>query len=243
MLNSGPAKKVSIYVREDQKYHGTSAYAAILDLLFFRGVSGATVINGVAGFGADRHLRTTRLVDLAQGLPIKVEFVETPEKVEELMPKLYEMVGTGLIEVQDTNVVKPPRKEIAPPIAAAPARKVEGKAKLMRIYLNEGDRWGDKPLYEALVEALRANDIAGVTVHTGIMGYGPKQRIYREGMTALSRQRPIMMAIIDSEDKLRRFVPLLDTMLRDGLVVMSDVDIVKYSHDYVEAERRQEARK
>lgn len=242
MLNSGPAKKVSIYVREDQKYHGTSAYAAVLDLLFFRGVSGATVINGVAGFGADHHMHTTRLVDLMQGLPVKVEFIETPEKVDELMPKLYEMVGTGLIEVQDTNVVKAPRmsKSVSKP---SPARKVDGKAKLMRIYLNEGDRWGDQPLYEALVEALRANEIAGVTVHTGIMGYGLRGHVYHDGIVSLSHERPVMMAIIDSEEKLRKFTPLLDTMLSDGLVVMSDVDIVKYTHDYAENERRQEARK
>jgi PII-like signaling protein len=107
MLTAGPGKKVGIYVAEDQQYHGSAAYAAVLDFLFFHGVSGATVTRGIAGFGADHHLHTTSLVDLAVHLPVKIEFIETAEKVEELLPKLQAMVGTGLIEMHDTTIVKP----------------------------------------------------------------------------------------------------------------------------------------
>ena len=111
MLTSGPAKKIAIYVAEDQHYHGNAAYAAILDFLFFRGVSGATVTRGIAGFGSDHQLHTTRLVDLATHLPIKVEFIESAQKAEELLPKLQTMVGTGLIEMHDTTIVKPSEKK------------------------------------------------------------------------------------------------------------------------------------
>lgn len=240
MLGSGPAKKVLIYVREDQTRHGQSTYAAILDFLFFRGIAGATVIHGMAGFGADHHLHTNRLVDISQSLPIKIEFIETPETVEALMPKLYEMVGAGMIEVQETTVVKPARVAHAP--QAVPARRVAGQAKMIRIYVNEKDRWGDKPLYEALVEALRANDMAGVTVLAGIMGYGPSRRIFQEKVLELSHNRPMVLTVIDAEEKLRGFLPLLDKMVKDCLVVMSEVDVVKYTHDYLETERRLEAR-
>jgi Uncharacterized ACR, COG1993 len=74
VLKAGAAKRVCIYVGEDQQYHGHSAYAAILDFLFYRGVSGATIMRGIAGFGADHHIHTTRLVELAENLPVKVEF-------------------------------------------------------------------------------------------------------------------------------------------------------------------------
>ena len=107
MLKAGPAKKVSIYVGEDHRYHGQSLYSAILDFLFYRGISGASVTRGVAGFGADHHLHTTRIEALTQDLPMKVEFIESPEKVEEVLPKLRELAGTGLIEIQDTTVIKP----------------------------------------------------------------------------------------------------------------------------------------
>ena len=107
MLKVGPAKKVIIYVGEDHQYHGHSLYSAILDYLFYHRVSGANVVRGMAGFGADHHLHSTRILRLTENLPVKIEFIENPEKVDELLPKLHEMAGSGLIEVQDTMVVKP----------------------------------------------------------------------------------------------------------------------------------------
>src|SRR6202140_3203297 len=107
MLKQGPAKKICIYVGEDQQYHGQSLYAAVLDYLFYRGVSGATVVRGIAGFGADHKMHTARILRLTENLPVKIEFIESPEKVDEILPKLHDMVGVGLIEVQDTMVVKP----------------------------------------------------------------------------------------------------------------------------------------
>jgi PII-like signaling protein len=243
MLTSGPAKKVVIYVAEDQQYHGSAAYAAILDFLFFRGVSGATVTRGIAGFGADHHLHTTRLVDLATRLPVKVDFIETAEKVQELLPKLQAMVGSGLIEMHDTTIVKPAATKKEQALATArPPLKREGKAKLMRIYIGENDKWNGKPLYEGIVGGLRAHDIAGVTVYRGILGYGANRRIHKDAALSLSHDRPILLSIIDTEEKLRAFMPVLDEMVQQGLVVLSDVDVIKYSHNYETSERRQETR-
>src|ERR1700674_4424672 len=96
-----------------------SRYLSILDFLFFRGVSGATVLKGVAGFGADHHLHTSTLLDISDHLPLKIEFIETREKVDELLGKLEEMAGSGMIEVQETTVAKPAHgskpKQTAPP--------------------------------------------------------------------------------------------------------------------------------
>lgn len=241
MLKSGPAKKVSIYVGEDQQYHGHSVYAAILDFLFYRGVSGATITRGIAGFGADHHLHTTRLVELAENLPVKIEFIETAEKVEELLPKLGDMVGTGLIEIHDTTVVKPAQPG-AKQADVPPSIKREGKAKMMRVLVGEHDKWRGKPLHEAIVESLRANEIAGVTVYKGILGYGANRRIHKETTLSLSHDAPILISVIDSEDKLRAYIPVLDQMVQQGLVALSDVDIVKYTHDYTKQERRKEVR-
>jgi PII-like signaling protein len=243
MLAVGPAKKVCIYVGEDHQYHGQPVYAAILDYLFYRGVSGANVVRGIAGFGAGHHLHTTRILRLTEDLPIKLEFVESPQKVEELLPKLHEMAGSGLIEVQDTTVVKPsgvsPNSTVQ---AQGPATKREGKAKLMRIFIGESDKWRDKPLYRALVECMRANDIAGVTVYQGILGYGANRRIHQQKTLSLSHDRPIMLSVVENEEKLRAFLPLLDDMVQQGLVVLSNVDIIKYTHDYRAEEQRKEPR-
>ena len=243
MLTAGPAKKVTIYVGEDHKYHGRTVYSAILDFLFYRGVSGASVLRGVAGFGADHHMHTARVEVLTGNLPIKIEFIESPQKVEELLPKLHEMVGSGLIELQDTMVVKPSeasKKGALRP--SVPALRREGKAKLMRIFIGENDKWHDKPLYKALVESMRANDIAGVTVYQGILGYGANRRIHKDSALHLSHDRPMMLSVVDTEQKLRAFFAILDAMVQQGLVVLSDIDVIRYTHDYSEGERRKEAR-
>jgi PII-like signaling protein len=243
MLTTGPAKKVTVYVGEDHQYHGHSLYAAILDFLFYRGISGANVVRGIAGFGADHHMHTMRIERLTENLPIKIEFIESPEKVEELLPKLHEMAGTGLIEVQDTTVVKPSeasKKKL--PQVSMPSLRSEGKAKLMRIFIGENDKWRDKPLHKALIESMRANDIAGVTVYQGILGYGANRRIHKETTLNLSHDRPMMLSAVDSEEKLRSFFPILDGMVQQGLVVLSDVDVIKYTHSYQKEERRKEVR-
>lgn len=243
MLASGPAKKVIIYVGETHKYRGQSVYSAILDFLFYRGVSGANVVRGIAGFGADHHMHTTRIEVLTENLPVRIEFIESPQKVEELLPKLHEMAGTGLIEIQDTTVVKPSEAS-AKPVAEPPipALRREGKAKLMRIFVGENDKWHDKPLYRALIESMRANDIAGVTIYQGILGYGANRRIHKDTALHLSHDRPMMLSIVDTEEKLRAFFPVLESMIQQGLVVLSDVDVINYTRDFEGEERRKEAR-
>lgn len=107
MLQAGKAIKVSIYLSEGSTHHSTSSEATILDFLLRRGVSGASVFKGVAGFGAEHHMHTASIVDLSDHLPVKVEFIEMKDKVDELMPALIDLAGTGMIEVQETTVVKP----------------------------------------------------------------------------------------------------------------------------------------
>jgi PII-like signaling protein len=101
---------------------------------------------------------------------------------------------------------------------------------MMRIFLNEEDRWKNKPLHEALVEAMRANDIAGVTVYRGILGYGAHRRMHKDKPLLASHRGSVMLSAIDTAEKLRAFLPLVDKMVEEGLVVFSDVDIIKYAY-------------
>ena len=106
MLAAGPARKVTIYVNEDAKSHHRPMHQAILEFLLKSGVSGATAMRAMAGFGGHHVLHTPRIELLAEHLPILVEFVESAAKVDELMPALCELVTDGMIEVQDTTVIK-----------------------------------------------------------------------------------------------------------------------------------------
>lgn len=236
MLNTGKAMKVTIYLSEGSSHHGVPTYSRILDFLFFKGVSGATVLKGVAGFGADHHMHSASIVEISDNLPLKIEFIESREKVNELLGKLEELAGSGMIEIQETTVAKPAQSSKAKKTPPPAHQKIEGKARMMRIYIGESDRWKDRPLYQALVEAMRANDVAGVTVYKGILGYGAHRRIHKDKPMHLSRDSSIMLSAVDTEEKLRAFLPLVEQMVEEGLVVLSNVEIIKYSHRALEVD-------
>lgn len=235
-MQPGKAIKVTIYLGDGATHHGVPVYSSILDFLFYRGVAGATVTKGIAGFGADHHMHSASLVDISDRLPLKIEFIESREKVDAILGKLEELAGTGLIEMQETTVAKP--AQVAKPKTVVPPAhlKIEGKAQMMRIYLSEEDRWQDKPLYEALVEAMRANDIAGVTVYRGILGYGAHRRIHKDKPLLSTHHGSVMLSAIDTADKLHAILPLVDRMVEEGLVVFSDVDVIKYAFRALDAD-------
>jgi PII-like signaling protein len=235
MLQAGKAVKVSIYLSEGSTHHGVASYSSIIDFLFYRGVSGATVLKGVAGFGADHHIHSSSFVEISDQLPLKIEFIESREKVDELLGKLEEMVGSGMIEIQETTVAKAARASKEQKAVSQSALKIQGRARLMRIYIGESDRWKDIPLYKALVEAMRANDIAGVTVYRGVLGYGAHRRIHKDKPLHLSHDSSIMLSVVDTEEKIRSFLPIVEQMVQEGLVVLSDVDVIKYSYRAAEA--------
>jgi PII-like signaling protein len=236
MLQPGKAVKVTIYLSDGATHHGVPLYASILDFLFYRGVAGATVTKGIAGFGADHHMHAAHLVEISDKLPIKIEFIETREKVEAILGKLEDLAGSGMIEMQETTVAKPAQVS-KPRQPTIPAHlKIEGKAQMMRIYLSEEDQWQDKPLYRALVEAMRANDIAGVTVYRGILGYSVHRSANKDKPLASAHNCSILLSAIDTAEKLRAFLPLVDQMVTEGLVVFSDVDIVKFAYRALDSE-------
>jgi PII-like signaling protein len=195
-----------------------------------KGVAGATASRAMAGFGAHHTMHTTKIELLTEHLPIRIEFVETAEKVDEILPTLYDLVTDGLIEVQDTQVVKTAMKEKPKPEPKAPHEEKRGKARLMRIYLGEADKWHGECLYDAIVKRLRMMDIAGATVYRGILGYGAKGHTHKEGKFHLSHDLPVMISVVDQQAKLDEAVDVIKEMMTDGLIVFSDVDVIRLVH-------------
>src|SRR6202167_6164739 len=103
--------------------------------------------------------------------------------------------------------------------------KLEGKAKMLRIHFGEDDLWKEKPLYRAIVEKCRELDIAGATVFRGIEGYGASTLIRRSHLLSFSSDAPVMVSVVDSDEKIQELIPFLDEMLGDGLIATSDVEV------------------
>jgi PII-like signaling protein len=109
--------------------------------------------------------------------------------------------------------------------------KLQGQAKMLRIHFGEDDRWKDRPLYEAIVEKCRELDIAGATVFRGIEGYGASTLIHRpHAFRFFSSDLPILVQVIDTEEKIQKLLPELDSMVSEGLIAMSNVEVIKYIH-------------
>ena len=226
MLAKGPAKKVTIFINEETQHHMQALHDSIMNFLMHKGVSGATATRAYSGFGSHQELHTPKIEVLAQHLPIRIEFIDAPEKVEEVLPTLYDMVSDGLIEVADTNVVKHARKP-AKQEPRLPHQRREGPAKLLRVFIGEADKWHGEPLYDAIVKKLRMLDLAGATVYRGILGYGAKGHEHKKSFLHVSRDMPIMISVIDSAEKISSAAEAIEGMLDDGLIVTSDAEAVR----------------
>lgn len=106
--------------------------------------------------------------------------------------------------------------------------KIDGPALLARIYIGESDRYAGQPLYEAIVRLLRERGIAGATVLRGIEGYGRAARLHTTRILRLSEDLPILIEVIDREDRLRAVLPEIDAMVEGGLITLEQVEVIAY---------------
>lgn len=106
--------------------------------------------------------------------------------------------------------------------------KIEGQGKLLRIFVGESDTWHGRPLHQAIVHRVREQGLAGATVIRGIEGFGASSRIHTARILRLSEDLPLVIEVVDREEKINAFLPILDEMLADGLVTVEKVDVVTY---------------
>ncbi len=106
--------------------------------------------------------------------------------------------------------------------------KLEGEGVLLRIYIGEQDKWHHHSLYEAIVLKAREMELAGATVLRGPMGFGAHSRLHTAKILRLSEDLPVLIEIVDKEERINAFIPELDKMLGDGLVTLEKIHIIRY---------------
>jgi len=107
---------------------------------------------------------------------------------------------------------------------------IEGQGKALIIFIGETDHYKQKPLYTAIVELAREKGLAGATVTRGIMGFGATSRVHTASILRLSEDLPVRIEIVDKTERIQEFLPLLNEMVKEGLVVTFDVNIEMYRH-------------
>ena len=105
------------------------------------------------------------------------------------------------------------------------------EAMLLRIFIGESDRWHHQPLYEAIVLKARELHLAGATVLRGPMGFGKSSRLHTAKILRLSMDLPLVIEIVDAEEKIQAFLPVLDEMMKGGLVTLERVRVIDYRAD------------
>ena len=219
-----------ILIGEHDTWNGKPLYQALVQALRANEIAGVTVYRGILGYGANRRIHKDSTLNLSHDAPILLTVVDNEEKLRAFFPVLDQMVKQGLVVLSDVDVIKYSHAQPLPAVKGATEMKLEGKAKMLRIHFGEDDQWQGRPLYQAIVERCRQLDIAGASVYRGIEGYGASTIIRRSHMLRFSSDAPILVQIIDTEENIQRLLPALDEMVAEGLIAMSDVEVIKYVH-------------
>jgi uncharacterized protein len=210
------------------------------------GLQGATVLKGFYGLRLDGSLLEERNWSLSQTLPVIVEVVDEPARIDALLAKVEPVFREGVITLERAHVVlyrAGPRdvtrlltgRNIIGTVATSAAAgvhtmKVPDNGVLLRIFIGESDKepGGGRPLYEAIVRKAREAHLAGATVLRGPMGFGRHSRVHTAKLLELSTDLPIVIEIVDAEDKVDAFLPTVDELVTEGLVTLEAVRIIRY---------------
>ena len=106
--------------------------------------------------------------------------------------------------------------------------KIPEDGKLLRIFIGEQDKWQGKPLYEAIVHLAKKEQMAGATVIKGFLGFGAKSHMHTAKILRLSEDLPVIIEMVDGEEKINKFLPHLDEMIKDGLITVEKANVVMY---------------
>jgi uncharacterized protein len=233
-----------VFIGEADRAGGHSLYRTIVDAAFKAGLAGVTVLHGPMGFGQSRYLNNEFIVDSPGNLPIVIEIIDSPEKIEGFLPKLDPLITSGLVTLERVRMARLGRRasgvsefvfgsEAPAAPAAAQIREesemeVPHEALLLRIFTSGADRYGvEQPLYQAIVMKAREMHLAGATVLKGPIGYGLAARMHK-GHLFEKDDRPVVIEICDSEEKIKAFLPVLDEIMESGLVTIEKARVIQY---------------
>lgn len=211
-------------------------------------MQGATVLKGFMGLRADGSLLKENRWALTQEVPVIIEVVDGPRHLEKLLARVEPAMKDGAITLERAHVVLhragdadaksrdvAPRYDVVASKHASTAwevktMKIPEEGVLLRVFIGESDRekGRDRPLYEAIVHRAREAHLAGATVLKGPMGFGRHSRLHSAKLLELSTDLPIVIEIVDSEEKVRSFLPVVDELVTEGLVTLEAVRVIKY---------------
>jgi hypothetical protein len=237
-----------IYLQSADRSPHVPTYERIVQAARKEKLAGATVIRGILGTGYHGIIQGSAW-SVAQHVPIIVEIVDSAEKIVKFVqgPLDQTMVG-GMLTLERAAVMmyrmraydQPNNLHLAaalkplstmPNISPGSHMKVQENGVLLRIFTGESDRFQHKPLYEALVQKTRELGLAGASVFRGSEGFGAHSVVHKTGLLEMSSDLPVVIEIVDTEEKIKLLLPHLETMVQEGMITMEYVVVLMYRHN------------
>lgn len=233
------------YLQSADRAPHAPSYVRLVRAARSAGLAGATVIRGIMGLGAGGLIRRSAW-SLIQHVPVIVEIVDSGEKILEFAQgPLEQALAGGMVTLERANVMvyrqrnhDPPEKlalgpllaplSTLPRIAARGCMTVNENGVLLRVFVGESDTFAGKPLYEAIVQKVRELGLAGATVLRGTEGFGAHSVVHKSSLLEMSTDLPIVVEIVDVEERVKRLLPHLESMVQEGMITMEYVVILLY---------------
>jgi hypothetical protein len=236
-----------IYLQSADRAPRVPTYQRIVKAARKEKLAGATVLRGILGAGR-RGIVCQSAWSIAQNAPVIVEIVDSAEKIAGfVLGTLDQIMVGGMLTLERAAVMtyrqrrqdQPNSLRLAAalkPLSTLPAispgshMKIQQDGVLVRVFIGESDRFERKPLYEAIVQKTRELGLAGATVLRGTEGFGANSIVHKSALLAMSSDLPVVIEIVDAEEKIKLLLPHLETMVQEGMITMEYVVILAYRH-------------
>jgi PII-like signaling protein len=242
------ASLLRLYLDASDRWHGRPLFEAVVAAARARPMAGASVFPVDLSYGTHRQIHDALSEYRFAHLPVVIEVVDAPDRVDALTADLVPMVAEGLATVEPVRVIRyadhgaqprpatsPGARAHPPPPGAdplvtgkEPPMPDEGQAQRLTVYIGSSDTWHGGNLAVAIVERCRKLGMAGATASRGVMGFGKQSVIHRAHLLGLSDDLPERIEIVDTPDRIASLLPVLDQMVEGGLVVLEDVRVIHY---------------
>jgi PII-like signaling protein len=241
-----------IYLQSADRTPLTPTYELIVKAARQDGMAGATVLKGMIGFGSHGITQSSHW-KLVEHVPVIVEIVDSGEKIVAfIQQRLAKLLVHGQATLERANVMmyrQQAQKEsqnlelgkILEPLSTIPDLQGGGHMTinkdgvLLRIFIGESDQFESRPLHEAILQLARELGLAGASVLRGIEGFGASSVVHKAALLEMSRDLPIVIEIVDTQQNVEKLLPHLQQMVKEGMITMEYVIILAYRHDPADA--------
>jgi len=243
---TGERALLRFYLRSADRAPFAPSYERLFQSARRQHLAGATILKGIMGFGRRGVLKKSAW-SLTEQLPVIVEIVDDFERLTNFLSHaMDQQIFDGLVTLERAAVAMyrghnhPSLSlEVAGPVTPLSTLRgiqprkdmtINDQGVLLRVFIGEADQYQNKPLFEAILHKARELGLAGATVLRGIEGFGAKSVVHRAALLEMSTDLPIVIEIVDTQENVKKLLPILETMVGEGMITMEYVMILMYRH-------------